>query len=225
MCHNRSMKFIKQKEGLADILAKVVNDSLGKYNQVIWLVSGGSNISISVGAMQLIDDNLSSKLVIMQTDERYVDPNSPDCNWYQLAQTGFDTKQAKTFPILSSGLSLAETATNYAKVVSEQFDQAEYIIGQFGIGANGHTAGIMPGSVAAKSRDLVIGYEAEDFKRVTLGFEAIKQLKVAYTFAFGEDKFKALTDLADKDLSLEELPSGILKQIDGSVVYNDLIEG
>jgi 6-phosphogluconolactonase/glucosamine-6-phosphate isomerase/deaminase len=218
------MKFIKQIDGLSEVLADALNNALQKYKRVIWLVPGGSNIKISVAAMKMIDKESSERLVLMQTDERFVDPKSDDCNWYQLDQAGFDTKRAETYPILTGNFDLAGTAEHYAKVVRKQFLAADYIFGQFGIGGDGHTAGIKPETLAAKSTELVIGYKAEDFQRVTLGFEAIKQINEAYVFAYGDDKKQALTKLADENLPLEQLPSGVLKQLKTLVVYNDQVE-
>ncbi|HET8690446.1 MAG TPA: 6-phosphogluconolactonase, partial [Candidatus Saccharimonadales bacterium] len=78
------MRFIKQTNLLAEVLAEAVETALKKYDRVVWLVSGGSNVPISVNAMKLIDDKLTAKLVIMQADERFVAIDSPDCNWHQL---------------------------------------------------------------------------------------------------------------------------------------------
>lgn len=225
MCDTIKVKFIKQTTDLGELLANALNDALAKHNQVIWLIPGGSNITISVEAMRQIDTELSKKLVLMQTDERFVKLSSSDCNWYQLQAAGFDSKLATTFPILLDDNETTENVvTRYAQTVEEQFTKADFILGQFGIGADGHTAGILPDSSAARSKQLVAGYESEDFQRVTLTFTAISQLQAAYGFVFGENKQPVLLQLRDSDLPLDTLPSGILKHITNSTIYNDCIE-
>lgn len=219
------MIFIKSNHHLAEALANVINQALKDHKRVVWLVPGGSNIPISAGASQLIEDKLSKKLVIMQTDERFVDINSPDCNWWQLHQNSFDNKHALTFPILQPlALSMDETVKSYQAAVDREFGLADYIIGQFGFGADGHIAGIKPSSLASRSAERVVGYQAEDFARITLTFEAIKQIRAAYAFAFGNSKWPVIKKLAkDGEMSWQEFPASVLWAISTSVVYNDIM--
>lgn len=218
------MRFVTQTTGLAEVLAKALGDALDQNNRVVWLIPGGSNIEISVKAMRLLDESLTSKLVIMQTDERYLKLSSPDCNWYQLKTAGLDLKQATPYPILlDDNESILEATKRYHKTIQEQFDSADYIIGQFGIGADGHTAGIKPNSEAANSKQFVAGYQAEDFSRITMTFPAISRLNAAYTFAFGSDKKSVLGQLKSSDKPLETIPAGVLKKVPISILYNDQV--
>lgn len=225
MCNNRSMKLIKQTENLAETLAETLTTALQNHQRVIWLVPGGSNIPISIAVSKLLDEQLTEHLVIMQTDERYVAPDSPDCNWHQLREGGFEVKKSTVFPILlPDGQSLELTATAYAETVHREFATADCIIGQFGIGPDGHTAGIKPHSPAATSGQMVAGYQAEDFTRVTLTFPAITQLTHAAVFAFGDAKRPVLEQLvSDTSSPFEAFPAGVFRQVD-STIYNDQIE-
>lgn len=216
------MQFVTKTTGLAEVLAGAINDALGKHSRVIWLLPGGSNIPLCVQAMQLVAGELSAKLVLMQTDERYVPLASADCNWLQLQQAGLDVKQAQTFPMLVNDAEpLENVAQRYANTVKEQFAAADYIIGQFGIGADGHIAGIKPGSPAAHSKQLVAGYQAEDFKRLTLTFSAITELNEAYCFAFGSAKLPALQQLKANKQPLTALPAGVLQLLPTAKLYSD----
>lgn len=219
------VRFILQTSGLAETLANKLNDALKEYGRVVWLVPGSSNVPTSTAAMNLIDEDLSAKLVIMQTDERFVPLNNPDNNWHQLQQAGFDTKQAEIYPVIQEdGLSLEQTVENYQTIVKEQFEEANYIIGQFGIGADGHIAGILPQSPAASAESLVAGYPTEKFTRITLTFEALKKVDLALAFVFGQEKFTALQNLQEGLKPTQDLPSKILMSIRHSIVYNDQIE-
>ena len=215
-----------QTSGLAEQLAASLNTTLSDHESVIWLVPGGSNIPISVEASKLLDDSLTHKLIIMQTDERFVAPDSPDCNWHQLIQQGLKVGNATAYPILSTdGLDLAATAAAYAETVRREFARTDLIIGQFGFGADGHIAGIKPDSPAATSTEPVAGYQAEDFTRVTLTFETLRRVSRAEVFAYGADKRPVFDKLASPELPpLTDFPVGILREISDFTIYNDYIE-
>lgn len=219
------MKVIQKTEGQAQLLAQQINDQLAQQQRVIWLVPGGSNIAISVAASQLIDAELSKQLIILQTDERYVTLDHPDCNWLQLLEAGFDVKNSTVFPILTNdNISLDEAVQNYARIVEQEFRSADYIIGQFGVGADGHIAGIKPESEAATALELVAGFVGDDFTRITLTFPALRRINSALVFAYGADKRWVFERLAqNQPTSLDKFPAGILTEIKQSVLYNDQI--
>lgn len=218
------MQLVIQTTNLGETLANKLTMALQSHTRVVWLVPGGSNIPISIEAMGLLDEQLTNKLVIMQTDERFVDVTSPDCNWYQLQTGGFDTKQATTYPFLVAGENRDQTVERYGHTVQSEFAQADYIIGQFGFGSDGHVAGIKPHSAASTTDALTAGYQAEDFNRITLTFAALRQLNEAVAFAHGDSKRPVLEQFVGDAPPLERFPAGILKQIDNSTVYNDQIE-
>ena len=216
------MQMITMSTNLGGELAHRLTMALESHNRVVWLVPGGSNIAISIEAMAQLDAELTKKLVILQTDERYVPLDSSDCNWKQLCDRGFDSKQARAYPMLTDDASRDEVVQRYMQVVVREFATADYIIGQFGIGADGHIAGIKPRSLASMTQELVVGYQAEDFNRVTLTFTALSQLNEAVTFMFGADKQPVLDKLADgTPYNLAEFPAGIIQPIAVSTVYND----
>lgn len=220
------MKLVKQTENLAELLAETLTSALQNHRQVIWLVPGGSNIPISIEAMRLLDDELTERLVIMQTDERYVPADDPDCNWKQLRDGGFDVKRATAYPVtLPETHSLEMAVSRYEETMRREFEAAECIIGQFGIGPDGHTAGIKPHSAATLTKSLVSGYQAEDFTRITMTFPAIRRLDVVVTFAYGIEKRPVLERLvSDNPPPLEDMPAGILQTVANSTLYNDQIE-
>lgn len=191
------------------------------HQRVLWLVPGGSNITAAAEIMAGLPDELTERLAILLTDERYGLPGHKDSNYKQLHDAGFDRKQAVFMPVIVEGLSLAETVQHYEELVGRALGHAEVVIGQFGIGADGHIAGILPRSPASTAGSLVSGYESPPYQRITLTFEALTQLDAAYAFVFGKDKQPALERLQTTALSLQEQPSQILKHLPEAYVYND----
>ena len=220
------MKFIHESltEGTGTgALSNCLTTALKEHGRVLWLVCGGSSIATAVRVMDALPEALTSKLHIMLTDERYGTIGHPDSNFLQLQEAGFNQKSATFIPILQPDMSLVATATAYAKLYAIESTAAGFIIAQFGIGADGHIAGILPGSPAANSDTLSIGYETEQYKRITLTFSALRRIDKAYAFAYGITKQPALLQLKDKIVPLQEQPSQILRQIPEAYVYNDCI--
>lgn len=219
------LKFQKIKpETAAGVLAKQLKKDLAGKKRVLWLVSGGSNIPITVEAMKRIPKTTQPYLAVMPIDERYGPCGHPDSNLQQLHDAGFTPGKATVVPVLMpEDPSLADTVTRYEQAIKTAFDNADVIIAQLGIGPDGHTAGILPDSPATKSRKLVAGYRGNDFERITLTPAALKKVTAAYVFTFGADRQATLKHLRDETLPLAKQPAQILKQIPEAYVYNDQI--
>ncbi|MFA6079757.1 MAG: 6-phosphogluconolactonase, partial [Candidatus Omnitrophota bacterium] len=145
-----------------------------------------------------------------------------DSNWEQLIAADFDFNDIQTLPVIR-GFSLEETVRDFSKSAGSAFNSADAIIGQFGIGADGHIAGMLPHSEAAKSTAAVFSYEAKPFTRITLTSRMFEKISAAYVFVFGENKREAITNLRTKELSIEEQPAQILKRIRESYLYSDIL--
>jgi 6-phosphogluconolactonase len=210
------------EEGAAPLQNRLVSE-LEAGKNVVWIVTGGSSIPLSVTVMRNIPDDLTKRLSIYWTDERYGDIGHPDSNALLLEQAGFDPKQARMVNVLAKDLNLEETSEQYALSVAAAFEAADIVIALIGMGPDGHVCGILPGSPAVESDKLVVGYVTETFTRITLTPKALKMyVDAAYVFAFGEAKKEALANLLVKK-PLSEQPAQILKQLPEAYVYNDQI--
>jgi 6-phosphogluconolactonase/glucosamine-6-phosphate isomerase/deaminase len=211
------------EDGTADLTHRLVQE-LNNGKNVLWLVSGGSNIRASVTVMDHISEELSRQLTVLLADERYGDVGHPDSNWTQLIAAGFDPKYAQMLPVLEAGLSLGKTALHYEKLVNWAYADADVIVAQLGIGSDGHIAGILPHSLASSElQKPVIAYKGADFERLTLTIPALQATSVIFAFAFGETKHQALTTLQSTELTLAEQPAQLLKQVPEAYIYNDQI--
>lgn len=221
------MKFILTagwEDGTADLTQCLIKElSAGK--KVLWLLSGGSNIPVSVEAMDKISSELSKNLTVSLADERYgKQADYADSNWTKLMAAGFNAKEATLKPVLAANLSFDETVERYENIISDGLANCDLVLAQLGIGEDGHIAGILPASPAAsETKSLVCGYQSQPYLRLTLTFKALKKVDVAYTYAFGSNKHETLNTLHQQKLPLERQPAQILKQIPAAFLYSDQI--
>ncbi len=205
-------------------LSATLAAALSAGKRVLWLISGGSNIPITVEAMRQIPSELTSRLSITPIDERYGPAGHADSNVRQLQDAGFNPKQARFIPILD-GNTLEATTNAYARRMEELFAKNEIVVGQFGIGADGHTAGILPHSPAAEEEHmLATSYQGPDFTRITLTFPALRRITTAYAFAYGPGKRAAMQRLRQGAASYLIQPAQILRAIPETYVFTDITE-
>jgi 6-phosphogluconolactonase/glucosamine-6-phosphate isomerase/deaminase len=220
------MRFIKTSNysaGAQPLIKRLVKE-LSNEKRVLWLVSGGSNIPIEKLVMDTIPAELQPYLAIMY-DERYGPAGHQDSNLKQLQDAGFTPGKSALISAIGDGnLSLNESAERYNAAAQTAYANADVIIAQLGIGPDGHTSGILPGSPAVESEKLVVGYKWKDFERITFTFSALTQCSAAYVFAFGNNKREQLISLRDKAVPLSIQPAQILKKIPEAYIYNDQIE-
>jgi 6-phosphogluconolactonase len=219
-----------RKGNASDQVAGHVQQSIGTAlranKRVLWLVSGGSAIGIAVDALKKLrqDTVPLDNLMVMQIDERYGPVGHDDSNWKQLQDRGFLDEDFARSPILN-GESLEDTRRNYERVLGEALQYADYSIGLLGIGADGHTAGILPETEGAdENAPLVVAYSAADYTRITISAKAIARLDTVIAYASGATKEDALRTL-QRDVPFAEQPAQILKSVKDSYVYNDIVEG
>lgn len=197
---------------------------LKKDKNVLWIISGGSNTAVTVSVMNGLPANLTARLTIIPVDERYGPVGHKNSNIQQLLDGGFIAGQAKLMSVLQPDLSLQATADAFNLIVQAEFAKAQVIIGQLGIGPDGHIAGILPESPAAGVNDkFVTAYLSDPYQRITMTFQALQKITVDYSLAYGAAKKTALQQLHDSELPLSKQPSQILRKLPEVYIYNDQI--
>lgn len=215
---------VPDKQIAARVVTARLEKELGAKRRVLWLLSGGSNISLEVATMATLPLALQAHLTVSLCDERYGPYGHKDSNLQQLWDAGLPKGPAQIIPVLTpQNLSMEETAAQYAGHIHDALKTADCIILQLGMGTDGHIAGILPDSPAVKAAGIVTSYTTEQYQRITLTFEALRQATTAYVLAFGADKQEQLTLLQDEDIAISKQPAQILKQIPESYVYNDQV--
>ncbi len=211
----------------AEILALKIGELFQQDKKILWLLSGGSNISISVGTLKILESKFplgfNDKLTVTLTDERYGLVGHRDSNWQQLIDAGFDFSIVQAIPVLNN-LSLAETAISFSKKYRDLINSADFIIGQFGIGADGHIAGVLPQTVGVTAKGTVCNYQAEKFMRISLTLDTIRKINIAYAFVFADSKREMLQSLKNRSIDLADMPAQVLKQVPESYLCSDIPE-
>ena len=224
--HNVAVKFIKTGNsalGVKALTARLQKELAAK-KRVLWLICGGSGIAAEAQILKNIrqDKNITN-LAILLMDERFGPDGHKDSNWQQLLTAGGGMEGLFALPVLRN-LPLEDTVKNYGKLIKVALEAADIVVGQFGLGADGHTAGMLPGTPAAKkTAPLVIAYDSPPFVRVTLTYRALKQVDAAYVFAFGKEKHGALLDLKTNKKPFVKMPSKLFWELPETSVYNDQI--
>ena len=204
---------------IAKYIATTIQKNLSAGKKVLWLVPGGSSIAIATEVSKLLADTDLTNLSMTLTDERYGEIGHPNSNWQQLADAGFGLPGALTVPVLT-GEDRKITTVEYTHNLQELLNNADFSLGFFGIGDDGHTAGILPHSPAVSSVDLSASYDAGNFERVTITFKTICLLNEAVVYAAGQAKWPILDQLGT-DIDLDNQPAQILKKVPKLTIFND----
>ena len=215
------MKFIINKniEEIANHIASSINKELKDGKRVLLFLSGGSSVPIEVLVSKKIKWFPSKRLTITLADERYGFVNHVNSNWYKLKKSGFYFKRSNQVPFLY-GKNFATTTKEANSLIENEIKNSDYRIGVFGVGEDGHTAGIMPHSEALFIDKMVCSYEYSDFDRITITPLAIGSINEAFVYAYGKNKYNVLNNLK-KDISIEEEPAQVLKKVPLLTIFTD----
>lgn len=215
------MEFIKstdQKAIATYILYRIVAE-LEMDKKVLWFMPGGSAIPIVRDILSQLTQFDTKNLTLTLTDERYGDPGHSDENWSVIMKDLPTLKDTIYLPI-NNGESLEQTILSHQKALQKLLDWADHSIGFFGIGADGHTAGILPKSPAASSTDSVCGYKSEPYTRITITPNVIERLDDAFVYAVGKDKHDVL-DMLELPIDTSIMPAQFLKSVPELIIFND----
>ncbi|HEY2004041.1 MAG TPA: 6-phosphogluconolactonase [Candidatus Saccharimonadia bacterium] len=213
-------RFIKisSPQPLVKYLADTIGTHLRAGERVLWEVSGGSAVAVEVEVAAALGGTPLEHLTVTLTDERPGPVGHPDSNWFQLARAGFKLPGARLLPVLTGSDIAADTAA-FADVLAHELAAGGYHLGLFGIGPDGHTAGL-PAQNAPDHVELAAYYEAGDFRRISSTPAAIARLDEAVVYAVGESKHPQLERLSQQ-LPYTEQSAQALKQAPSLAIFND----
>jgi 6-phosphogluconolactonase/glucosamine-6-phosphate isomerase/deaminase len=209
----------KTSSDVAVFITSRIAEELAQGKKVLWLIPGGSSIPVAIEAAKVLSTSNHDGLMVSLTDERYGTVGHVDSNWTQLLAHGFDLPRALLVPVLK-GESLAHTTAAWSAHLESLIREADYILGFFGIGADGHIAGMLPHTSALISKECATSYDAEKFQRITITPRVIDELDTAVAFTQGKSKWPTLAKLRE-DLHRGDHPVQLLKHVPEFTLFTD----
>lgn len=201
-------------------LARRIKAHLDAGEHVLWLLSGGSGIKVVLETAKILASTDLTNLSATLSDERYGTVGHIDENWQQLLDDGLHLPGANLYRPLVNKDRVA-TSGDFNTWIAQHLAAADYTVGLFGIGSDGHTAGVKPRSNAVESTELATDYNGDDFERITVTPRTISQLDEAVVQASGEDKVSTLKLLLHQNLPIGEQPAQVLKSIPKCTLYTN----
>lgn len=188
----------------------------------LFLVSGGSSAKTAVAALQCLDNKLSKNITVMLADERYLPYNSPDSNAKILKDLGIVENCGKFIEILSPDNSSAKDVTGkYREQLARYMLDAKTMIALFGIGTDNHIAGILPDTVAARSKEtLTVHYTTPIFERISIAPDVFGKITEGFIYAEGPDKESAIRAIEQEFDSISHPAQLIKRCASWHVLYN-----
>ena len=203
------------------IASKIVNH-LSSGEQVVWFVSGGSNIGLAKEIRSSLDlGTFKGKLHICLVDERFGTIGHSDSNWQQLLDVGFDTSYCQVYPIINNKNNATDTVKEYNDTINNLLSQGYYCIGQLGLGPDGHTSGLLPNNPLMNSTDYYGYYLCPDYQRITSTPKLICMLDEIVLFASGQAKAQALRSMLSEG-PIDKIPARLLKNSKSLKIFTDI---
>lgn len=211
------------QEAVAAAIAERLIELLSQHAKVAWFVSGGSNISVQFATIQILKGSgvSMSNLTILLNDERFGPVGHADSNWQQLQDMGFMIAGPNYIePYTGHESTLDQAVKRYEQRVTDVLAQ-HYAYSQLGMGDDGHTSGILPGSSASEVTDTyVCGYESDPYQRLTTTFVAMRHFDEAALVAHGNTKWPQL-ELLQTKTDVRTQPVQIIADIPHTTIYTD----
>jgi 6-phosphogluconolactonase len=208
-------------------LAEVFVGSVGKFTVAL---SGGSTpkAMYSILAEKPFANSLPWRSIyFFWGDERCVLPDHADSN-YRMANETLLSKvpvpRENVFRIPAEDADHERAAANYSatlrKFFGEELPHLDLIF--LGMGADGHTASLFPGTAALRVKDrIAVANHVQKLQswRITLTAEAINRALNIMFLAAGQDKAATLKEVIEGPRDLEKYPSQLIEPNYGSLLW------
>ena len=179
----------------AELIADCVRRGVAERGSFSLALSGGRTPQHMIELVSRQDVPWKS-VTVFQVDERIAPYGDAHRNLTTL-EHALPEAAIVSMPVEDDDLFAA--ADRYAALLPRSLDLVH-----LGLGADGHTASLVPGCAALgiRDRDVAISIEYHGRRRMTLTYPAIDRAREALFVVIGEDKAEALAQLMAGDLSM-----------------------
>ena len=212
----------------SDLIAQIIELILKNKSRAKIALCGGSTPKAAYSLLG--KKNIDWKNVdFFLGDERWVDNASQDSNCFllnhSLFKQGNPSLEASFFSVSTVELSSPEeSAKDYEKIVKKNLDgnPPKFDLILLGLGDDGHTASLFPGSDALFVRDdLITVGEGKGHKRITFTSKLLNSTDNIVFLISGSAKQIALKRLLDQSESWERTPAKLISPNSEIIVLAD----
>ncbi len=183
----------------AQLLAAAIQAAIDRRGRCVFAISGGSTPRPVFDALATTDIDWPA-VTIVQVDERIAPSGSPERNLTdQLEALGATAAQWLPLPVSEDrATSLAAVPAFVAALEAVAGSPPVLDVVHLGLGADGHTASLVPGDAAIDVLDQAVVATAEPYQgthRLTLTRPVLERAERVIWLVAGEDKAQALAGL------------------------------
>jgi len=220
------------EEQVAKKMVKGIEALLHKNDYLVLGIVGGSSVA---GIFSCLKDYSIewNKVHIFMADERLV-PLDNDQSNYKLAREAFLNELIQSGKITEENLHPFiydpnqddKGLSNYVKELNRYGGKMDILL--LSGGEDGHTASLFPDHPSIKedsdSYILVDNSPKPPAKRISASRNLLLKAKESFLLFFGKQKADAYRRFSDDNISIKNCPAKLVKSIDESYVFTDILE-
>ena len=237
MSEDRSLSLFADKESLAaaaaDLFAAAAAKATARRGRFLTVLSGGSTPNLLFHI--LADPDFSRQIDwpavhLFWGDERLVPPDNPGSNYFQARRLLLDKVPIPAAQVhrLRGELAPADAVQTYRRQLQAYAGNSQpwprFDLALMGLGADGHTASLFPGSAAAlEKRQSVLAvtaaYAGRPAQRATLTPPVFNDAHQILFLVTGEEKAAALAAVIEGPRDIEKWPAQGIQPLSGSLTW------
>jgi 6-phosphogluconolactonase len=213
----------------AEAAVSTLNDAVRSAGRCSLVLSGGNTprTFYRLLASEFRDQIPWRYIHVFWGDERYVSPHDPDSNYRLARETLLDhvpCPAANIHPMPTQFPSPEDAAGDYERTLRNYFgtDWPHFDLLLLGIGKEGHTASLFPGSSALKERTRVVAAvetPADPPLRLTLTLPALTRATNIYVLVEGSNKASALQHVLTGVPDANTYPAAGIRLTEGTLIW------
>lgn len=219
--------------GAAEEIAKSAEEAIAARGRFTIAVSGGNTPKPAyrlLGQEPWLGRIDWDRVDVFWGDDRHVEPTHPESNFRMVMDTMLSRLPipfANVYRMRTEMPDAKRVASDYERTLHDDFDLEGAELPRFdlvlmGLGADGHTASLFPGSEAVhERRRLVVAPWVKQLSawRITLTPPVFNNAALALFLVSGEEKAEALKAVLEGDFEPDRVPAQIVRPEDGRLVW------
>ena len=213
---------------VADEIVASISDRIADSGKCTIALSGGSTPGAIYRMLSMPPRSTDidwSKVLIFFGDERWVSHEDTQSNFHMANETLLNQLKGtkpRIFPVNTSLASPAVGAEAYEKSILSEIPGGIFDIVLLGIGEDGHTASLFPGSKLLNETTKLVAsdnHPTDGTVRVTLTLPVLKKARKLFFIVKGPGKASIVKEVLEGTAGVEQFPSRFYLQAEGAVTW------